>query len=69
MPRYYGKNYSGCLNAMHEAEKTQGAYFWGPYLDEHLPYVVNEENAIECATAPQRAEAFLRTVGKWKDAA
>ena len=54
------------LNAMHEAEmfirKDHGVY--GLYL-QHL-----NRTAPECrvhATAGQKAEAFLRTLGKWED--
>ncbi len=58
--------YTDDLNAMHEAEKTLNhagpewqtykAQIWarGPHDNTH-------------ATAAQRAEAFLRTVGKWTE--
>lgn len=46
------------LNAMHEAEKK---------LPDAL--LVRYANWIPpCATAEARAEAFLRTLGKWEDA-
>lgn len=54
------------LNAMHEAEKTlrnqfttQEETYWRnlSYVQPHPIY----------ATASQRAEAFLRTICKWKD--
>lgn len=57
-------NYTEDLNAMHEAEKT---------LDEPDSY---EEQLIEVcggrsymwhASAKQRAEAFLRSLGQWTD--
>lgn len=60
------------LNAMHEAEKTL------PY-EEQLNYfrtledIVDQANgsitafAVGKATAAQRAEAFLRAIGKWKE--
>jgi hypothetical protein len=47
------------LNAMHEAEKVVKRV-WGKY--------VKQLNAIAdpaCATAAQRAEAFLRTLNLW----
>ena len=47
------------LNAMHEAEnclRTKGVVW------------VDYENRIgKCFTAEQRAESFLRTIGKWED--
>jgi hypothetical protein len=58
------------LNAMHDAEKmlirpnlyAKGG--WGTYL-RHLSIVTDEQHPID-ATAAQRAEAFLRAVGKWE---
>lgn len=59
------------LNAMHEAEKIltkvqRTAYvniLWKKCALEHLdPY----EWSVS-ATAAQRAEAFLRTIGKWEE--
>jgi hypothetical protein len=51
-------NYASDLNAMHEAEKVLSSerlvQFW-----MRIP--------SSSATAPQRAEAFLRTVGKWQE--
>ena len=59
-------NYHDDLNAMHEAEKiltTDDAhsFYWRLELDLGWEYA--------SATAAQRAEAFLRTVGKWKEGA
>lgn len=69
-------NYCADLNAMHEAEKTlnDGLYFAyanriseAAYRMAHgLPHVVITKNTVS-ATARQRAEAFLRTIGKWKE--
>lgn len=73
-------NFHGSLDAMAEAEKvfnpmrvpTGGRYpkeseLYGKYID-HLLRTCEQQNSSPChATAPQRAEAFLRTVGKWKD--
>lgn len=70
------------LNAMHEAERVFiGPKEWGEYCDK-LRWVITQhiENeggpgsicGIVClemavnATASQRAEAFLRTIGKWQ---
>ena len=63
-------DYLNDLNAMHETEKilirpnlyAQGG--WGMYL-RHLSIVTDEQHPID-ATAAQRAEAFLRTIGKWE---
>ena len=61
-------NYRNDLNAMHEAElaafKTGGA--WGAYFD-YLSIVCDAGNDPITATARQRSEAFLRTIGKWKE--
>jgi len=63
------------LNAMHEAEKVLT-------FDQALAYTSQLSLAVSgqevsttpsallfphCATAAQRAEAFLRTIGKWED--
>lgn len=62
------------LNAMHEAEKvlSLGKGYnqlkgFGLYKTA-LAEVCDEQHPID-ATARQRAEAFLRTIGKWKEAA
>jgi hypothetical protein len=55
-------NYCADLNAMHEAEKVLTVEEWSDYVD-YLP--TRWEEAIH-ATARQRAEAFLRTLGKWE---
>ena len=60
-------NYTSDLNAMHEAEiamfKSDGL-LWHKYascLDENY---VNQPYTIG-ATARQRCEAYLKTIGKW----
>lgn len=57
------------LNAMHEAEKTIFPYYATVYSNE-LARVAGAEMSDDtdyfCATARQRAEAFLRTLGKWQ---
>lgn len=62
-------DYANDLNAMHEAEKllkhdVENAWLKGGYslYVQLLPY----GNEIS-ATARQRAEAFLRTLGKWEE--
>jgi len=62
-------NYLNDLNAMHEAEKVlirpnlyaKGG--WRMYL-RYLSIVTDERHPID-DTASKRAEAFLRTIGKW----
>ncbi len=64
-------NYCVDLNAMHEAEKIMTKAQWGDFV-EHLTtdfYSVSDAWKDAChATARQRAEAFLRALGKWKEA-
>jgi succinate dehydrogenase flavin-adding protein (antitoxin of CptAB toxin-antitoxin module) len=61
-------NYCTDLNAMHEAEKTIFPYYATVYSNK-LAKVTGAEMSDDtdyfCATARQRAEAFLRTLGKW----
>lgn len=77
-------NYTGCLNAMYEAEKRNfiGPREWGQYCDT-LRWVMAQFVERKCgfgsccgimcleaavgATAAERAEAFLRTIGKWEE--
>ena len=60
-------DYLNDLNAMHDAEKVLVRLQWVSYLrrlqalcDESVSWPIH-------ATASQRAEAFLRTIGKWKE--
>ena len=60
-------DYLNDLNAMHEAEKVLVRLQWVSYLrrlqtlcDESVSWPIH-------ATASQRAEAFLRTIGKWEE--
>lgn len=71
-------DYCRDLNAMHEAEETLELQDAGRYADDlrdvvllrtRLPWVDAGSFAHIYATARQRAEAFLRTIGKWKEAA
>ena len=58
------KDYCKDLNAMHEAEKTLSIA--SMYVMEvQLKYVLSAREFYFHATARQRAEAFLRTLGKW----
>jgi hypothetical protein len=68
-------DYINDLNAMHEAEKVlqictsggsdcQWQRYWSA-LDEGPAGCVGRKQLLH-ATARQRAEAFLRTIGKWK---
>ena len=66
---YYASepDYLNDLNAMHEAEKLLVRLQWVSYLrrlqtlcDESVTWPIH-------ATASQRAEAFLRTIGKWEE--
>jgi len=68
-------DYLNDLNAMHEAEKGLTPEQRDTYIC-HLGTVVGHwdifedigaVDAIATATAAQRAEAFLRTIGKWTD--
>jgi len=60
-------NYCNDLNAMHEAEKVLNSdHIFQKY------YLALYETTLStrwpvCATARQRAEAFLRTLGKWEE--
>ena len=60
-------NYCNDLNAMHEAEKVLDSdeLFRGYYLA--LYDITKSTRWPVHATARQRAEAFLRTLGKWED--
>jgi hypothetical protein len=57
------------LNAMHEAEKVLDYNQMNRYQNIELSRFVHTGTTWICsATASQRAEAFLRTIGKWEDA-
>lgn len=63
----YVPDYCNDLNAMHEAEKVLDSdeLFRGYYLA--LYDITKSTRWPVHATARQRAEAFLRTLGKWED--
>lgn len=63
------------LNAMHAAEGCLKIGQW-PTYEQHIREAQARQNGdsfarrfIIHATAAQRAEAFLRTIGKWEDSA
>jgi hypothetical protein len=60
-------NYCSDLNSMHEAEKALNSddIFETYYLA--LYETTQSTRWPVCATARQRAEAFLRTLGKWEE--
>ena len=65
-------DYTQDLNAMHEAEKvlSRGKNYYqlggfGFYL-RTLEQICYQPSCVE-STAAQRAEAFLRALGKWED--
>jgi hypothetical protein len=67
-------DYLNDLNAMHEVEKVLGSGQW-PIYARNVARACNwvfcedwtDAGIILHATAAQRAEAFLRVIGKWKD--
>ncbi len=71
-PKEYVPDYLSDLNAMHKAEKALTSVFhYVQILGEIVSQVYGDNrDAIRLsitATAAQRAEAFLRTLGKWTD--
>jgi hypothetical protein len=67
-------DYLNDLNAMHEAEKALTHEQLTHYRLTQLPRVCDKTQPMNgcvqeavSATAAQRAEAFLRTLGLWKD--
>jgi hypothetical protein len=70
-------DYCNDLNAMHEAEKfLEGSHNWNKYTDilgklclykPELHGLRTFVNIIVSASARQRAEAFVKTIDKWKD--
>jgi len=63
-------DYLNDLNAMHEAETVMTDQQRTGYLDKlyevcNSHSMLNDDWNLTCATAAQRAEAFLRTIGKW----
>jgi hypothetical protein len=68
-------SYTTDLNAIHEAEKVLGekrirsyAFTLAQVLDTSPTVDLDDQFLNIHATARQRAEAFLRTIGKWEEA-
>jgi hypothetical protein len=64
-PKIKTPEYCNDLNLMHDAEKSMNEEQWFDYID-FMPGVWQE--AVH-STARQRAEAFLRAVGRWEERA
>jgi hypothetical protein len=64
-------DYCGCLNAMHEAEMVLAPKNWDRFSEKWWDYyhhlLDGDVHKTIHATARQRAEAFLKTLGKWKE--
>jgi hypothetical protein len=64
-------DYLNNLNAMHEAEMSRVDMEDGRFIvlfREYLHTILGHDGSLAIhATAAQRAEAFLRTIGKWED--
>jgi hypothetical protein len=67
-------DYLNDLNAMHDAEKVLGekrirsyAFTLAQVLDTSPTVDLDDQFLNIHATAAQRAEAFLRTIGKWEE--
>ena len=60
-------DYCSDLNAMHEAEKIFDNALYCRYIDELCTQAIKGKNCMYLATAAQRAEAFLKTINKWKE--
>jgi len=68
------RDYCSDLNAMHEAEnclgeKRRSFAMWLAQILDTTPTVDLDDQFLNVhATARERAEAFLRTLGKWEEA-
>ena len=62
-------DYLNDLNAMHEAERILDGYMMLKYASELLAVIGGGSGCFSHihATAAQRSEAFLRTLGKWEE--
>lgn len=59
-------NYPFDLNAMHEVEKVLGLKY-DQWTRELRTICARDRRCVESATAAQRAEAFLKTLGLWEE--
>lgn len=57
-------NYCECLNSMQQAEAT----LTSAQLLDYVAYLFDACYEAALATASQRAQAFLKTFGKWEEA-
>jgi hypothetical protein len=65
------ENYTHDLNAMHEAEKTLTGLNCHAFCEWLLDIVADSPDhlwEVLTASSRQRAEAFLKTLGKWEEA-
>ena len=60
-------DYLNDLNAMHEAEKTLTDKAHEEFRLNLYDVIGDDSRLIVSSTAAQRAEAFLRTIGKWEE--
>ena len=60
-------NYLNDLNAMHEAEKTLTDKAHEEFRLNLYDVIGDDSRLIVSSTSTQRAEAFLRTIGKWEE--
>lgn len=69
MEKSWPPNYPGDLNAMHEAEENLSAIQRCQFAEKLFRVLIGDDCVTEFmkihATAEQRAEAFLRTLGLW----
>jgi hypothetical protein len=61
------RDYERDLNAMHEAEKVLTEREKQLYATWFMDYDTGDLCKTIHATAAQRAEAFLRAIGKWEE--
>lgn len=62
-------NYLEDLNEIHEAEKQRIRYPESMDFVNHIRDITHRDRTLYVsATAAQRAEAFLKTLGKWESA-
>ena len=59
-------NYTGDLNAIHEAEKKMSVTQFREYYRQSLNFGFTLPDLLHL-TASQKAFAFVNAVGKWKD--
>lgn len=67
----FPSDYYGDLNAMHEAESQMKDYTFFSTYERILEQLMGGQKKVTWpfhASASQRAEAFLRTIGQWEEA-